>query len=281
MGKCGRTLGWGATVWGALVMLPLVTVVSDVIGQERFALEKDSMRSKTHTFKDIHVLGTVQAQKMVAIDGAVINGGLNVQGGLLVDGSTAVGPTGATGSTGPTGATGVTGPIGPTGPVGVDGTSGMNGVIAYAYQSATGTQTIGIGGKVLFNQTPVFSAGSMGVTADTVTVTNAGVYQISIYVAGAPAEGVTDGNRLVFSIACNGATTPASTFAANVPSAGGGTVGSQIVVGTLVIALPINSEINIINNSYRSGTTSTTAVLPALSGVIPQANATLTVIQLA
>ena len=91
------------------------------------------------------------------------------------------GPTGARGVTGATGAKGATGPKGTTGATGATGASCSEIKSSYAYVYNMGVQTVEQHSAVSFNQPPVLSRDIYFTPTSELTVTEAGVYSITIY----------------------------------------------------------------------------------------------------
>ena len=150
------------------------------------------------------------------------------------------GPTGATGATGiqgpagPTGVTGGTGIQGPVGPTGATGATGSAGT-ALGYGSLyrpNGTITISPGAIVDFNQSgPSFLMAS-NTANDTITVTSAGVYQISYSLSVNLALGALISNELAsISIFVNGVEDNQS-------------IATSGMAGTLTIGLTIRFTIS-------------------------------------
>ena len=137
------------------------------------------------------------------------------------------GPTGATGAdgaagptgpTGPTGADGAAGPIGPTGPTGADGAAGPTGPTGVANLNAYGglynatpqTLNLTIGGTT---QLPIAATMPLknvtySTPANTITVANAGVYEINYYTNLSAALGTT----VTLSVRRNGTAIPQATL---------------------------------------------------------------------
>ncbi len=138
-----------------------------------------------------------------------------------------IGPTGPTGAdgaagpigpTGPTGADGAAGPIGPTGPTGADGAAGPTGPTGVANLNAYGglynatpqTLNLTIGGTT---QLPIAATMPLknvtySTPANTITVANAGVYEINYYTNLSAALGTT----VTLSVRRNGTAIPQATL---------------------------------------------------------------------
>ena len=134
------------------------------------------------------------------------------------------GPTGADGAAGPIGPTGATGadgaagPIGPTGPTGADGAAGPTGPTGAANLNAYGglynatpqTLNLTIGGTT---QLPIAATMPLknvtySTPANTITVANAGVYEINYYTNLSAALGTT----VTLSVRRNGTAIPQATL---------------------------------------------------------------------
>ena len=130
----------------------------------------------------------------------------------------ATGATGPIGPTGPTGADGAAGPIGPTGPTGADGAAGPTGPTGVANLNAYGglynatpqTLNLTIGGTT---QLPIAATMPLknvtySTPANTITVANAGVYEINYYTNLSAALGTTG----TLSVRRNGTAIPQATL---------------------------------------------------------------------
>ena len=130
----------------------------------------------------------------------------------------ATGATGPIGPTGPTGADGAAGPIGPTGPTGADGAAGPTGPTGAANLNAYGglynatpqTLNLTIGGTT---QLPIAATMPLknvtySTPANTITVANAGVYEINYYTNLSAALGTT----VTLSVRRNGTAIPQATL---------------------------------------------------------------------
>ncbi len=130
----------------------------------------------------------------------------------------ATGATGPIGPTGPTGADGAAGPIGPTGPTGADGAAGPTGPTGVANLNAYGglynatpqTLNLTIGGTT---QLPIAATMPLknvtySTPANTITVANAGVYEINYYTNLSAALGTT----VTLSVRRNGTAIPQATL---------------------------------------------------------------------
>ena len=162
----------------------------------------------------------------------------------------ATGPTGATGAVGPTGATGPAGATGATGPAGATGATGLQGVTgatgatgtadlnAYGGLYSTTPQTVNltVGGTT---QLPIASTMPLkNVTytpANSITVANAGVYEINYYTNVSAALGTT----VTLAVRRNGTAIPQATLS-RVLSVG---VGS-LYNGSFIIALSAGDVID-------------------------------------
>ena len=147
-------------------------------------------------------------------DGAA--GPIGPTGATGADG--AAGPIGPTGPTGATGADGAAGPIGPTGPTGADGAAGPTGPTGVANLNAYGglynatpqTLNLTIGGTT---QLPIAATMPLknvtySTPANTITVANAGVYEINYYTNLSAALGTT----VTLSVRRNGTAIPQATL---------------------------------------------------------------------
>ena len=105
------------------------------------------------------------------------------------------GPIGLTGATGATGATGPQGPIGPQGPQGEQGPAGSSD----ALYASSGASTIETGATAPLTLNTATPDTTMSVSANTVTITEAGYYLITYYITG-------ESNELSYSLDLNGAT---------------------------------------------------------------------------
>ena len=130
----------------------------------------------------------------------------------------ATGATGPIGPTGPTGADGAAGPIGPTGATGADGAAGPIGPTGVANLNAYGglynatpqTLNLTIGGTT---QLPIAATMPLknvtySTPANTITVANAGVYEINYYTNLSAALGTT----VTLSVRRNGTAIPQATL---------------------------------------------------------------------
>ena len=130
----------------------------------------------------------------------------------------ATGATGPIGPTGPTGADGAAGPIGPTGATGADGAAGPTGPTGVANLNAYGglynatpqTLNLTIGGTT---QLPIAATMPLknvtySTPANTITVANAGVYEINYYTNLSAALGTT----VTLSVRRNGTAIPQATL---------------------------------------------------------------------
>lgn len=127
------------------------------------------------------------------------------------------GPTGADGEIGPTGPTGADGEIGPTGPAGADGETGPTGtaeLASYGTFISNTARVIALGDDVILDKVQTTSAGlTFTAGGSTVTVQNAGVYQVVYSIRSTAAIGATV-NLLV-----NGTAVPDSGLVALVDTA--------------------------------------------------------------
>lgn len=152
-----------------------------------------------------------------------------VQGVEGIPGATgATGATGITGATGATGATGVTGVTGATGATGATGVTGATGTAVTAYGGRYGTNT-SLTLSDTAAQVPLTST-MAGLdtgysTENAVTATYAGVYLVSYYIIGAPAEAATVTSQLRI----NGAAVPGTTLTRALSSDGYGILTAQII----------------------------------------------------
>ncbi len=103
-----------------------------------------------------------------------------------------IGATGLTGETGPTGPIGPQGLIGPTGPTGPTGPAGVSPTADISVNTSATTQTVADDGIVSVTGTNVTSDGStMTFANDTVTITEAGFYQINASITTTPGTDTT------------------------------------------------------------------------------------------
>lgn len=152
----------------------------------------------------------------------------------------ATGPTGATGPQGLTGAVGATGPTGPTGATGATGPAG--GLAAYGgkYNDTSQTLTLSIGTQT---QIPLPTAmpnlNTTYTPANSITVTQAGTYEINYYsnMTAAVATSVT------MAIRNNGTNIP-STIITRALSVGIGSIYSGSVIVTLTAGSVIDMAVS-------------------------------------
>ena len=161
----------------------------------------------------------------------------------------ATGPTGATGpqglegATGPTGATGPQGLVGATGPTGVTGPTGpANGLNAYGgkYSDTPQTITLGIGTQsqiALPSTMP--NLNTTYTPANSITVTQAGTYEINYYSNVSVALGTT----VTLAVRNNGTNIP-DTVISRVLSVGVGSIYSGSVIVTLTAGAVIDMAIS-------------------------------------
>ncbi len=161
----------------------------------------------------------------------------------------ATGPTGATGpqglegATGPTGATGPQGLAGATGPTGVTGPTGpANGLNAYGgkYSDTPQTITLGIGTQsqiALPSTMP--NLNTTYTPANSITVTQAGTYEINYYSNVSVALGTT----VTLAVRNNGTNIP-DTVISRVLSVGVGSIYSGSVIVTLTAGAVIDMAIS-------------------------------------
>ena len=150
------------------------------------------------------------------------------------------GPTGATGSTGPTGATGPTGPTGATGPQGIQGPTGpAAGLNAYGGKYNNTSQSISL---AIGTATQIPLAETMPnlnttyVTANSITVTQAGTYEINYYSNMTAAAATT----VTMAVRNNGTNIP-STVISRALSVGVGSIYS----GSTIVTLTAGSVIDL------------------------------------
>ena len=160
----------------------------------------------------------------------------------------ATGPQGLAGATGPTGATGpqgiqgATGPTGATGPQGIQGATGptgpTGGLNAYGGRYNTGVQTInisiGTATQVPLNET-MPNLNTTYATANAITVTQAGTYEINYYSNMTAAVATT----ITTAVRNNGTNIP-STVISRVLSVGVGSIYSGSVIVTLTAGAVID-----------------------------------------
>ena len=95
-----------------------------------------------------------------------------------------VGPQGPVGATGATGATGPQGPVGATGPQGPIGPQGSSDALF----ASSGTSTVEAGATAPLTLDTATPDTSMGVTANSVTLSEAGYYLVSYYLSGSSTD---------------------------------------------------------------------------------------------
>lgn len=155
----------------------------------------------------------------------------------------ATGPQGLVGATGPTGATGPQGLVGATGPTGVTGPTGpANGLNAYGgkYSDTPQTITLGIGTQsqiALPSTMP--NLNTTYTPANSITVTQAGTYEINYYSNVSVALGTT----VTLAVRNNGTNIP-DTVISRVLSVGVGSIYSGSVIVTLTAGDVIDMAIS-------------------------------------
>ena len=155
----------------------------------------------------------------------------------------ATGPQGLVGATGPTGATGPQGLVGATGPTGVTGPTGpANGLNAYGgkYSDTPQTITLGIGTQsqiALPSTMP--NLNTTYTPANSITVTQAGTYEINYYSNVSVALGTT----VTLAVRNNGTNIP-DTVISRVLSVGVGSIYSGSVIVTLTAGAVIDMAIS-------------------------------------
>lgn len=168
--------------------------------------------------------------------------------------------TGGTGSTGPQGIQGITGGIGATGPTGPQGLIGPTGLSAYGgrFNNTSQTLTLGLG-----TQTQVPLASTMPnlnttyPTANSITVTQAGTYEINYYSNLTAAVATT----LTLAVRVNGTNIP-STVISRALSVGVGSLYS----GSVIVTLQAGSVIDMaVSASLSLGVTLGTGINATLS----------------
>ena len=149
----------------------------------------------------------------------------------------ATGPQGLAGATGPTGATGPQGLIGATGPTGPTGPTG--GLNAYGGRYNTGAQTIsisiGTATQIPLNET-MPNLNTTYATANAITVTQAGTYEINYYSNMTAAVATT----ITTAVRNNGTNIP-STVISRALSIGVGSIYS----GSVIVTLPAGAVIDL------------------------------------
>ena len=160
-----------------------------------------------------------------------------------------VGATGPTGATGPQGLAGATGPTGATGPQGLAGATGptgatgpANGLNAYGgkYSDTPQTITLGIGTQsqiALPSTMP--NLNTTYTPANSITVTEAGTYEINYYSNVSVALGTT----VTLAVRNNGTNIP-DTVISRVLSVGVGSIYSGSVIVTLTAGDVIDMAIS-------------------------------------
>lgn len=190
------------------------------------------------------------------------------------------GSKGDKGSRGESGRKGSKGHRGHEGWKGEPGKDGMGGINGFAYAYNISAQTIVAGGFVDFDTEPISrnillpsSGGNL------ITISNAGTYDISFQVRGAPLN-VNPADIMVFELVLNSVTSiPGTQFASQqevsaLPSPN----GTEVVNGRAIIELTAGSTIqlhNITNNNLSS-----VALFPTI-GPTNVINAAITILQLA
>ncbi|WP_032079773.1 BclA C-terminal domain-containing protein, partial [Clostridium drakei] len=153
------------------------------------------------------------------------------------------GPTGATGIqgvTGSTGATGIQGVTGPTGATGIQGVTGPTGAglsaYGYVYELATLADATVVGGAdVPFSNNGYLTNVSHTPGTTTITVTNAGIYQINYNIS------ITDGVGSSLAIAVNGTVDASTPIIA--------LVATGEISGSAILTLAAGDAITLRNNS--------------------------------
>lgn len=176
-------------------------------------------------------------------------------------------PAGITGPTGPQGLQGALGATGPTGPQGLQGTPGATGptgpsgsLNAYGGKYSTTTQTLNLG---LGTQTQIGLANSMpnlNITyspTNSITVTQAGIYEINFYSNVSVAIGTT----LTLAVRANGTNIPSTVISRLLP------VGvNSIYSGSTIVTLTAGSVIDMaVSASLAVGVTLGSGVNATLS----------------
>ena len=149
----------------------------------------------------------------------------------------ATGPTGSTGPTGPQGLAGATGPTGSTGPTGPNA-----GLAAYGgkYSDAPQTITLGIGTQSQIALPSTMPNLNVTYTpTNSITVTQAGTYEINYYSNVSVALGTT----VTLAVRNNGTNIP-DTVISRVLSVGVGSIYSGSVIVTLTAGAVIDMAIS-------------------------------------
>ena len=169
------------------------------------------------------------------------------------------GPTGNVGETGPTGATGLAGVTGPTGPTGATGPTGGLNAYGGRYNDTAQTINIGIGTQ---SQIPLSTTmpnlNTTYATANSITVTQAGTYEINYYSNMTAAAATT----VTMAIRNNGTNIP-STVISRALSVGVGSIYSGSVIVTLTAGSVIDmamSALLAVGVSLSSGVNATLSV---------------------
>lgn len=149
------------------------------------------------------------------------------------------GVTGPTGATGPQGLAGITGPTGPQGLAGATGPTGpANGLNAYGGKYSDAPQTINLG---IGTQTQIALPSAMPnlnttyTPANSITVTQAGTYEINYYSNVSVALGTT----VTLAVRSNGTNIP-DTVISRILSVGVGSLYS----GSVIVTLPAGAVID-------------------------------------
>ena len=175
-----------------------------------------------------------------------------------------IGPTGPTGPAGPQGlqgAAGIQGEIGPTGPTGPTGPSGENS-LSYGSKYDTTTDTISltenIDSAIPLTTTGLLS-GITGANANTLTITEDGIYKIDYFFSGSPSTEAT----LTLSVSQN--TNPINS--SNIIKEISANTDDELS-GSIIINLSANDEIGLSLSSNVTATISTSTGTNAYLNII-------------
>ncbi|PFM28094.1 exosporium leader peptide-containing protein [Bacillus cereus] len=153
------------------------------------------------------------------------------------------GSTGATGSTGPTGSTGSTGSTGPTGPTGSTGTISL----AFGNFWQSDFINIPIGGLFSFNQSGPIAGGVSLLNPTTISITQAGIYQVS-FIASIDSSLITTFPYAAgISILLNNNPIPNAQGSFGILILAPVSITCNQLTGQLILSVPANSTISLTN----------------------------------
>ena len=152
------------------------------------------------------------------------------------------GPAGAQGPVGPQGAQGVMGAqgnAGVAGPVGPQGPAGGGASLGYASVYNRAAQTVAVEAPILFDSNGPLLGISHALSSPSIVVAAAGTYAVNFNVSSVQAN--------QFTLFVNGVPNAASIF--------GSGAGTQQTLGQVVLALPANSVLTLVNHSSAAAVT--------------------------